>query len=334
MRPAAAAGLFVATVFGTAAAFAADSREIAVSAKPIEIFRGAAPGDPVDGLIWRGGVELYAADPDFGGLSDIAFTGPNGEVVLVSDAGHFVSGRLIADERGSPVAFAGGQIAGILQSRGEDLPTPFSRDAEAADTILRNGVPAAIRVGFENLTRVADFELVDGRPTGAARDIAIPDWLSRTRTNETLEAVCIATPASPVAGSTLLITERVESNDGTSAAWLLGRLDRGPVYVTRSPGLSPTACAFGPRGELYVLERGIALFSFRMQLRRIEAADVVPGATLLGEVLLSAAGGEIDNMEGLAARTGPDGTTWLTIVSDDNFNDWERTLLLQFSVPD
>jgi len=32
-------------------------------------------------------------------------------------------------------------------------------------------------VGFENLTRVADFDLVNGIPAGAAHEVLIPDWL-------------------------------------------------------------------------------------------------------------------------------------------------------------
>ncbi|MEX1181379.1 MAG: esterase-like activity of phytase family protein [Cucumibacter sp.] len=307
--------------------------EIEIVSRPIASFGGAAVGEPVEKLIWRGGLELSSTDPDFGGLSDLAFTGAEGELVMVSDSGYFVSARLIADAAGTPMALAGGRIDSIRDSSGRNLPTPFSRDAEAASVILRDGVPAALRIGFENLTRVADYDLVNGRPEGPAREVAIPDWLSRTRTNEALEALCIATPASPVAGSTLLITENVEADDGTSAAFMLGRQDRGPVSVTRSPGLSPTACAFGPDGELYILERGIALFSFRMQLRRVPAAAIAPGATLDGEVLLGAAGGEIDNMEGLTATVGAEGETVLTLLSDNNFNDWERTLLLQFSVP-
>lgn len=307
--------------------------EIEISAGPIAQFRGAEIGQPVDQLIWRGGIELISPNPDFGGLSDLAFTGFDGELVMVSDRGYFVSARLIWDESGSPLALVGAEMTEIQNSRGRDLPSAFSRDAEAAAVILRDGAHAALRVGFENLTRVADYSLVAGRPVGAAREVSIPDWLSRTRTNESLEALCIATPASPVAGSTLLITENVEADDGASAGFMLGRNDRGPFSVARTSGMSPTGCVFGPDGELYILERGIALFSFRMQVRRVDAAEIAPGAILRGDVILSASGRDIDNMEGITASVGAAGETVLTLLSDNNYNDWERTLLLQFSVP-
>jgi hypothetical protein len=38
-------------------------------------------------------------------------------------------------------------------------------------------------------------------------------------------------------------------------------------------------------------------------------------------------------MEALAVHTGPAGDTLITMVSDNNFNDWERNLLLEFSLP-
>jgi hypothetical protein len=188
----------------------------------------------------------------------------------------------------SPVSIAGGRLERITNTRGEALPNRFSADAEAIDTIWRDGSATAVRVGFENLTRVADFDLAGARPVGAARPVSIPDWLAATRTNRSLEAVCIAGPASPIAGSTLLMVEAGDAGATTTPAYLLGRADRGPLRFRPSTGFNPTDCAFGPRGELYVLERGVGLLSFRMQVRRVEAADVQPGETLEGELILAA----------------------------------------------
>ena len=189
-------------------------------------------------------------------------------------------------------------------------------------------------LGFENLTRVADFELVDSVPTGRATEVAIPDWLSDARTNRSLESVCIAPPASPIAGSTLLLTEDVPNGAGGQRATLLGVADRGDLAYRSGAGTYPADCAFLPDGDLLVLERGIALLAFRIRLVRVPATEVRPGATMQGELLLEAAGSEIDNMEGLAVHAGPDGSTRITMVSDDNFIDLQRTLLLQFSLPE
>ena len=55
---------------------------------------------------------------------------------------------------------------------------------------------------------------------------------------------------------------------------------------------------------------------------------------MVGEVILSGSGSAVDNFEGLGVRTLPDGQTRVTIVSDNNFNSFQRTLLLEFSFPD
>jgi hypothetical protein len=306
---------------------------VTVNASPITVFAGAAPGQQVGSLVWRGGLVLASPNSQFGGLSGMTFVSADNHVVFVSDQGRFVSGQLIYDGADQPLGLVGVTMDPIQNSKGVELPRKFARDAEAVHVIMRKGVPAAVRVGFENLTRVADFDLVDEVPTGPAHEVTIPDWLSEMRTNESLEAVCIAPPASPIAGSTLLLTEDVDAQDGKHSAWLLGRNDKGPLSYAVSPGVNPTDCAFLPNGDLLVLERGTAFLSFTMLLKRVPATEVKPGAIMEGDVLLSASGGDIDNMEGLAVHQSPSGETRITLVSDNNFNDWERTIVLEFALP-
>ncbi len=316
------------------AALVAKADEQSVSAIQLTSFMSAAVGEPVQGLIWRGGLEMKSPVDTFGGLSGLTFIGTDGRLVMVSDRGNFVSGQLIYDEAGRPLSLIGVRIEPLQNSKGNDLPRAYARDAESLALVERDGVPAAVRVGFENLTRVADFSLVDGRPQGPAREISIPKWLSDVRSNETLEAICIAPPTSPVAGSTLLLPEGILNDAGQHSAYLLGKSDKGPLSYIAGDGMNPTDCAFLPNGDLLVLERGISLFMFAMRLVRIPAAAVVPGAVLEGNVLLQTTGGDIDNMEALAVHPGPDGQMRITIASDNNFNDWERNLLLEFSLPE
>src|SRR5690606_2335795 len=108
--------------------------------------------------------------------------------------------------------------------------------------------------------------------------------------------------------------------------------DRGPIGYANSPVVNPTDCKFLPNGDLLVLERGVSLFSFVVNLRRVPAAEVRPGNLMVGELLLSAQAGDIDNMESLLVHTVPGGETRVLIGSDNNFNDWQRTLLLEFAL--
>jgi hypothetical protein len=288
----------------------------------------------VQGLIWRGGLVLDSTIDTFGGVSGMGFTGPEGRLTMVTDRGHFIAGQLIYDDEHRPLGLVGVRIEPMRNSRGVELPTAFSRDAEAMAVIERDGVPAAVRVGFENLTRVADYQLVDWVPQGAATEVAIPDWLTQTRTNESIESLCIAPAASPIAGSTLLLTEGVLDSDGNHRAWLLGQRDRGGLTYVSTTGRVPADCAFLPDGDLLVLERGLELFAFNIAIMRVPADQVRPDAVMRGTPLLQARGLEVDNMEALTVHTGPDGSTRITMVSDDNFNSWQRTLLLEFSLPE
>ena len=308
--------------------------EVAVSAAPIASFEGSAVDQPVGKLIFRGGIALVAQDDTFGGLSGLTVTGPNQQVLFVSDRGNFVSGHLAYDENNRLFGFIGVTIEPMQNSKGAPLPRQYAKDAESVDTVYRNGVPVAARVAFENLTRVADFALTDGIPGGPAREITIPQWLSDLRSNDALESVCVAPPASPIAGSTLLITEGVLDEDGNHPGWLLGQSDKGPIAYAKSARVDPTECAFLPNGDLLVLERGVSMLSFVMHLRRVPAAEVRPGAVMRGELLLSVTGGAIDNMESMTVHTAPDGETRILIGSDNNFNDWQRSLLLEFALPD
>jgi hypothetical protein len=328
MRPLA---LLTALLLG--ASLPASAVEVTVSAAPITRFKDVGLDQPVDRLIFRGGISLVAQDDTFGGLSGLTSTNSDGQVAFVTDRGNWITGQLAYDDANRLFGFIGVNIEPMQNSQGAPLPRQYAKDAESVDTVYRDGVPVAARVGFENLTRVADFALTNGVPGGAAREIQIPQWLSDTRSNEALESLCIAPPASPIAGSTLLITEDVRDDQGDHRAWLLGQNDKGPMALSDTPVVNPTDCAFLPNGDLLVLERGVSMLSFVMHLRRIPAADVRPGNLMAGELLLSATGGSIDNMESLMVHAAPDGELRIVIGSDNNFNDWQRSLLLEFALP-
>jgi hypothetical protein len=74
------------------------------------------------------------------------------------------------------------------------------------------------------------------------------------------------------------------------------------------------------------MSRGI-----RMRLRQISGASIKPDAIVEGEILLEAnMATQIDNMEGLDIWQATDGTTRLSLVSDDNKSILQRNLYLEF----
>jgi hypothetical protein len=72
-----------------------------------------------------------------------------------------------------------------------------------------------------------------------------------------------------------------------------------------------------------------------MRIRRIAEAELKRGSLIEGETLLEAEDNlNIDNMEGIAAHRAASGETILTLISDDNFSLLQRTLLMQFALPE
>jgi len=81
-----------------------------------------------------------------------------------------------------------------------------------------------------------------------------------------------------------------------------------------------------------LLERSASLFGgFEARLSVIKTAAIAPGARLSGqELAVIKSPLPVDNFEAAAARAAPDGSVLIYLLSDDNFNAMERTLVLQF----
>jgi len=72
-----------------------------------------------------------------------------------------------------------------------------------------------------------------------------------------------------------------------------------------------------------------------IRVAHVRTADLRRGARLKGEVLAELLPPlTLDNFEGLACRANEKGETILYLVSDNNFSDKQRTLLLMFALKD
>ena len=144
----------------------------------------------------------------------------------------------------------------------------------------------------------------------------------------------MASPSGPLDGATVLITEHSLDKQRNHRAWIVGGPRNGTFSVVRSGDFDVTDAAFLPGGDLLVLERSLEIpFGLGMRIRRIAGGDLVPGATVDGDVLIEAdLRDQIDNMEGMAIRTNDKGETIIALVSDDNNSPLQRTLLLYFAL--
>jgi hypothetical protein len=189
-------------------------------------------------------------------------------------------------------------------------------------------------IGLERVNEVLRFAI--GRDGFAARGtpIPMPAAVKGFANNRGLEALAVV-PSGPHAGSLIGVGERpFGGRDGPVSPGFFLTGTPGSFEVVRRDGFDVTDAAFLPSGDLLLLERRFAWLSgVAMRIRRFSGRALRPGARLDGETMVSAdMAMHIDNMEGLAVHRGRDGATILTLISDDNFNLLQRTVLLRFRV--
>ena len=300
-----------------------------IQAAPLGPFRRGEPelrrfGD----LVFRSGLVLSSETQGFGGLSGLWRDPVGDRLVAVTDNAQWLTAR---------VDYVGGRLSGlsdailapILGQDGSPLRNTKAYDTEAL--AIADGIAY---VGIERVHEVRRFTWRDDGVRARGVPITVPPEMKRLPTNGSIEAVAVAPPDHPLAGSVVAIAE--EARVGASApteGWVLTGARRFGFDVARSDDFDITDAAFLPMGDLLLLERSFSVAKgVACRMRRIARDAIEPSATLDGPVIfLADKTHEIDNIEGLGLHPDPvSGETVVTLVSDDNFSRVQRTLLLEF----
>ncbi len=313
---------------------------ITVDAQQISAFSRLLPlKRRFDKVEYIGGLVLKSSHREFGGLSAIRVE-PDGQHFLsLSDQGWWLAGRIvydgaqpagIADARMAPMVGLGSVGRGRKDSHGW-----FDTESLAQ----RDGY---VYVGIEGVNRIVQFAFA--RCGFQARAIELTDiapGIAHLPLNKGLEAL-VAPPSGRYAGSLIAFSERGLDADGNLKAFLIGpasttpgkRRDNAEFAVRRRDNFDISDAAVLPSGDLLLLERRFNWWSgVAMRLRRVAIADIAPGALIDGSDMLYADNSyQIDNMEGLSVHLDANGAIILTMISDDNFNFIQRTVLLQFKL--
>lgn len=337
----AAAGVVTALVVGVApalmpgiteveAAFTAPRRST-VDAQPIAAFHPSTPDQRRFGdLEFLGGLVLKSHDRAFGGLSGLRTLDQGRTLLAISDEGSWFTARLDLDASGRPLAVTDAVVAPLLDAERRPFRGKYSRDAESLTLRTVEGGFEA-RVGFERRHRVLAY-----RTTGKVEDLvrapgkplSIPVEIGALPANEGLEAIADTPTGAPL----VLIAETPEPGATANPGWILGGPSPGRFRLATTDGFAVTDAAFLPSGDLLVLQRRLTWYgSFAMRIVRIAGSDLAHDRTVTGSLVYeSEHGDEIDNMEGLAIDRAADGSTLITLISDDNFFWLQRTVLLRF----
>lgn len=277
-------------------------------------------------LLWRGGIAVTAEDAAFGGLSDLMVEADGEGFTAITDAGHWLRGRLLYNAAGDLTGITATGFDRLKGTDGATLDRKRWQDAESL-ALLADG---SLLIGFERQHRLRRFPAGAGL-AGRPSRFPMPAGLARAGNNAGAEALVALTD-----GRLLVFTEGQPSAvQGTFSVYLWESGKGWTELALRPEGLfRPTGAALLPSGDVILLERRFTVLGgLGMRLRRIPLAAIRPGAVLEGEAL-----GElrppltVDNFEGIAAHTAGDGSLRLTLISDDNFSPLQRNLIVQFEL--
>ncbi len=315
------------------AATMSDAEALTVSYAAIELNPSnpddmpAAPGAHPSPLSYVGGLVLSSSDPRFGGLSGLEVSDDGTRLIAVTDTGHWVTASLF---------YRDGALAGLSDATIAPLRDPSKQsvagskrlgDAEAL-TRLPDG---RLAVAFERIHRVWAYEFDTLGDAAPAMPVAISPDLANAENNKGLEAL-----AALPDGTLLAVTEATLTPQGDITGWRVGQKGAGDVSIKRIHPFDLTDMAVLPSGDLLTLERRYSpLGGVGAQMRIVAAQSIDGDAPLDGPIIYrSTAGQTVDNMEGIAVRQDEAGRIFVYVVSDDNFNPLQRTLLLMFELKD
>jgi hypothetical protein len=333
-----AAGTLLAACVLIVGAFAlAQAPRYAHKQAPITIMATAiAAFDPRDAsktrfgaLEFRGGLVLTSDARAFGGLSAIHVKPDGARFLSITDNGSWLRGRIVY-RAGRPAAIADTEIAPLLGADGKPLAARHWYDAES----LAQGIDGRFYVGIERVEKIVRFDLRRHGLRARGQPIAVPDDFKTFTYNKSLECLAAPPAGAPRAGSLIAVTEHSLDAAGNHRAFVIKDGHFARFSVKRSGDYDVSDCTVLPPADLLLLERRYSSpLDVAMRIRRLHLADIEEGALLDGPALIEAdVGYQIDNMEGIAIHRNGAGETILTLVSDDNFFAFQRTLLLQFAL--
>lgn len=253
-----------------------------------------------------------------GGVSGLVVSPDGQSFVAVSDRAAVTIGRFVREN---------GVITGLRTEKFRTLKDPAGRKLED------------INVDAEGLARLPNGQLIvsfEGRgrvgkldpETGIVTELPIPRQFRDLQLNSGLEAL-----ATDPEGRLLAIPERsgvltrpfpVYRRDG--ATWSVPydvRRDGGPFLVVGAD--------IGPDDRLYVLERHY--LQWRGFASRVRSFALGPKGLSDETLVLETRIGRHDNLEAISVWQDAAGAIRLTMVSDDNFNPFQRTEFVEYQIP-
>ncbi|MDO1560172.1 esterase-like activity of phytase family protein [Brevundimonas sp. 2R-24] len=270
-------------------------------------------------LVFAGGVEIRSDFNRFHGLSDIDFAADGRTFWSIVDEGLLVRGRVVLDAQGRLTGVEGIETRPLTDPDGQSLIPKYLADAEGM-ALTPDG---ELLVSFEREHRVWRYDPDDGRWLG---ERVIPDFAFPE--NDGMEGIAAARLQGAYWAT------------GENGGWWLCRIEAcetvmaPPAAAPGEDALRVTSLDANPVADtIFVLERAYhaSRNTNTIRISQLHGADQ-SRANPWERLAEFTAPATVDNFEGIAAVRRPDGGVRLYILSDDNFNPGQRTLLMAFDV--
>lgn len=300
-------------------------------AQPIPLFSQTVPLNPKNRdqlnagqLVWRGGIALRSTHRRFGGYSGLHVSADGRRLLAVSDRGSWLQMSLRYGKAGHLAGAADARIGPLREVNGVELRGKQG-DAESL-AVLPDG---SVLVAFERQHRLRLYPASSNPLSEIPRAYATPPGVDSGPANGGIKTL-----VHVGRGYLVAISERQRAGPRALLGWV--GVDGGwqRFSYVRSRGFSPAGATLLANGDVLVLERRFLLGRGNaIRLVRVSRRRIAPGRTITGrEIARLQAPMTVDNFEGISARPGGAGETLIYLLSDNNFNPLQRTLLLMFSL--
>ncbi|MFM9843462.1 MAG: esterase-like activity of phytase family protein [Dongiaceae bacterium] len=296
--------------------------DIAVTATPVPLNPADTQQTQVDSLQFVAGFELTSPAPEWGGYSGMVMSHDGSRIVAVSDVGYWLRLELILDGDGKLTGVGAAQIEPLLDEAGQPVSGKEWSDAEAVAAVSGG----SYIVAFERNHRLWRYASVDGIPGGVAEAVAAPSGIAALPENSGVEALL-----ADDSGALTLVAE--SGAPGVSRGWRQQGSAWRDLQIERFDGFEPTDLADAGDGRLALLERRYTEQdgpAARISLLPNIPSDGPQATYSLAVLRLPLS---VDNFECIAVRPGPGSGRYIYLLSDNNQNPQQRTLLLQFYAP-
>ncbi|WP_188763580.1 esterase-like activity of phytase family protein [Sandarakinorhabdus glacialis] len=303
---------------------------VPVSTTILPLDRGDPALSSIGALKFLGAVQIRSSDPLFGGISGLR-SGPGNTMLAVTDTGNWLA-FATTENRNRLTGIANAVLVPILGADGKPAPTKAAGDAEALEWDPATGTATIV---YEQDHRLVHFAGIDpARPATLGQSPQRTERLT-AMTGWTLNGGGEAMAVLP-GGTRIVMSESARRDDGAITALVTRDGKTFEIGVEGVDGHSPTdAIALDDHRILVLHRRFTVMMGQGAAVTLVDLAPLfsgTPPATLPAKILAQwQPPVTLDNMEGLAVRK-IGGRTFLYVISDNNLNSIQRTILMKFEL--